>query len=379
MRSCQQRSFGISIICFFLVGLICFSWSMPRGLGQELNEETRPLVSAAMLHFQKKEWAQAEKAFEKVVAKDNTLIPAWFRLGVCQQQLEKHEQALESFRHCLSHQGMRASAMYNSACIYAQASKDEEALKWLEDAVKAGFSNYSLLQSSKSFEKLVDHERYQKAASTCKANADKINANKMKVAILVYDGVELLDFTGPGEVFSICRNAMGAPAFDVFTVAPTDEPITSNGFLMVKPNYSLETAPQPDILVVPGGSTLSAENNKELIAWLAKTSAKSKKVMSVCTGVFLLNRAELLNGLEVTTHWRAIKSLKEVAKDRFKVNENVRFVDSKKILTSAGVSAGIDGALHLVEQFHGKKIRDMTARQMQYETSPARTKITEKQ
>ncbi len=186
------------------------------------------------------------------------------------------------------------------------------------------------------------------------------------VAIVVYDGVELLDFAGPGEVFSAVSHE-GRRPFRVFTVAESTAPITSQGFVQVTPQYSLSNCPAPDIVVMPGGGV--PVQSVALREWLSACSKKSEVLMSVCNGALLLGAAGLLDGLEVTTHRSTHDSLQMMVPSAT-VLTNRRFIDHGSILTSAGVSAGIDGALHLVGRLHGAEAARATAEYMEYDWRP---------
>lgn len=188
------------------------------------------------------------------------------------------------------------------------------------------------------------------------------------VAILVWDGVELLDFAGPGEVFAAARVGDGA-AFNVFTVSPTAGPIKSQGFVKITPNHTIADCPPVHVLVIPGGNTRPISENKEVMAWIKKQSLKTEMVLSVCTGAFVLADAGLLNNIEATTWHGAIDGLRKHA-TKTTVREDVRFVDNGDIITSAGVSAGIDGALHAVTKLCGPDVARRTARYMEYDWRP---------
>ncbi len=189
---------------------------------------------------------------------------------------------------------------------------------------------------------------------------------KRNVAIVVHEGVELLDFAGPGEVF---QAAAGGRAFNVYTVGITSEPITSQRFLKVTPNYSIKDCPKPDIIVVPGGATGVVLRSKEMMEWL-KTSAPQTEIMfSVCTGAFALAELGMLDGLEATTHWGSISRLQEKY-PKIKVRNDRRIVDTGKVVTSAGVSAGIDGALYVVARLRGMEMARETAKYMEYRWEP---------
>jgi len=192
-------------------------------------------------------------------------------------------------------------------------------------------------------------------------------ARERLVAILVYERVELLDFSGPGEVFSAAQDAEGR-GFRVCTVAKTRAPVKSQGFVSITPEYSIADCPAPDIVVVPGGNI--PDEDRELQQWVKRCAESSELVMSVCNGAFLLAEAGLLDGKEATTHHGSLQGL--AAKyPRVQVFTNRRFVDSGRVMTCAGVSAGIDGALHVVERLLGEEAARQTARYMEYDWRPA--------
>ncbi len=185
-------------------------------------------------------------------------------------------------------------------------------------------------------------------------------SKRRNVAIIIHEGVELLDFAGPGEVFA------AAGAFNVYTVSASTAPITSQGFVKIIPEYDVANSPKPDILVVPGGRTSVLLESEPLMTWLKASAADAEVVMSVCTGAFALAKVGLLEGRQVTTHWGAIDDLTRDAPTAT-VLENKRFVDNGKIVTTAGVSAGIDGALHIVSRMLGREKAETTARYMEYD------------
>jgi len=200
---------------------------------------------------------------------------------------------------------------------------------------------------------------------------------KYHAAILLFDGVEVLDFAGPFEVFSRTRLSPGVESrrsdetapFRVFTVAKKDGPVTATGELKVQPHYSFGTAPPIDLLVVPGGyGTRALLSDHETLDWIRATAATAKKVTSVCTGALLLAQAGLLDRKRATTHWGALNFLEQISESRgagISVQRGIRFVDDG-IITSAGVSAGIDMALHVVQQICGASVASETAHYMEY-------------
>jgi transcriptional regulator GlxA family with amidase domain len=188
-----------------------------------------------------------------------------------------------------------------------------------------------------------------------------------KVAILIFDEVEVLDFCGPFEVFSVTGAARNEKPFDVYTVAETTAPITARGGLSVNPKFTINDCPPPDIVIVPGGYGTRREiNNPVLIEWIKTISAQSELMMSVCTGSLLFAKAGLLEGLSATTHFGALELLRQVAQNTT-IQPEQRFIDNGRVLVSAGISAGIDLSFHIVERLLGHDIAVETARWMEYD------------
>src|SRR4051794_4598074 len=152
------------------------------------------------------------------------------------------------------------------------------------------------------------------------------------VAIFLYNNVELLDFAGPGEVFASTKG------FRVYTVSADGKEILSQGFVTVKPEFSIDNAPPPDIIVFPGGNTYVVQKDKKVLDWAKKSVAGGDIAMSVCSGAGILAKAGLLEGLNVTTHHGFIPGLQEMLPSS-KVLSQTRFVDNGNIITTAGVSA----------------------------------------
>lgn len=189
------------------------------------------------------------------------------------------------------------------------------------------------------------------------------------VAILIFNGVELLDFAGPADVFTHARNPDGSVAFKVYTVAKSTEPITSQGFAKITANYTFADCPKPDLLVIPGGGTGGVTRDEATMKWIKDTGAASERTISVCTGAFIMQAAGFLDGQKATTHWSAIEQLRKLAPNTTVV-ENVRYVDNGRIVTSAGVSAGIDMSLHVVAKLLGLDTAEKAALGMEYEWKP---------
>ncbi|GAB3804337.1 hypothetical protein GCM10028819_35700 [Spirosoma humi] len=185
-------------------------------------------------------------------------------------------------------------------------------------------------------------------------------AKTRNVAIFIHNGVEILDFSGPSEVFA------STEGFNVYTVSLSKEPIVSQGFIRIIPNYSLEDCPAPDIVVLPGGQTGPFIENKTLINWIKNSAEHAEIMLSVCTGAGLLAKAGLLDGKQATTFHSYIDPLQK-ATPKAKILRNTRFVDNGQVITTAGVSAGIDGALHVVARLKGVEVARQTAFYMEYD------------
>ena len=192
------------------------------------------------------------------------------------------------------------------------------------------------------------------------SNAQSSKDKVYNVAIFIHQGVELLDFAGPGEAFA------ATSGFKVYTVASSTEPIISQRFVKITPEYNLDNCPQPDIIVLPGGATNIPLRDEKVIHWIKKASEKTEIMMSVCTGAFLLNKAGLLNGKEATTHYGSVDQLEGQNPD-IVIHRKTRFVDNGNVLTTAGVSAGIDGALHVISRLKGEEVATATAEYMEYD------------
>ncbi|HEX4825857.1 MAG TPA: DJ-1/PfpI family protein [Candidatus Polarisedimenticolaceae bacterium] len=191
------------------------------------------------------------------------------------------------------------------------------------------------------------------------------------VAVVLYDGVEILDFAGPLEVFGAAArfgSARQQPAFNTYTVAATKDMLKSYR-VKIQPEYSIDDAPKPDIIVIPGGNTGNLLDDPKFMAWLKASQPKAEITLTVCTGAFTVAKLGLLDGKQVTTFYGAIDDLRRDT-PKAEVIDGRRFVDNGTIVTTAGVSAGIDGALHTVARLLGRNIADQTARYMEYHWTP---------
>ena len=183
-----------------------------------------------------------------------------------------------------------------------------------------------------------------------------------KVAILLFNGVEIIDYTGPYEMF-------GDAGFDVYTVGQTTQPITTAMGMTVVPRYSFADAPQPDVLVVPGGGVKATRDSAPTLRWIRNVTTRAQYTMSVCNGSFILGSAGLLDGLGATTTSGNIDRMR-AAFPKTRVVDNQRFVDNGKIITTAGLSAGIDGALHVISKMQGAGKAQQVALDEEYNWRP---------
>ena len=187
-----------------------------------------------------------------------------------------------------------------------------------------------------------------------------------KIGIVAFDKAEVLDVMGPFEVFSVADRLSSSVKFQVNLVADQENTIVNlRHNLSIKTNYSIFENPELDLIVVAGGITQDAENNKELLAWLKSNHDSGTIIASICTGAFILAEAGILISGDVTTHWDDQEELRR----RFpnlQVIPNKRWVKNSNAFTSGGISAGIDLSLHLVEVLSSKDLAIKTARQMEY-------------
>ncbi|MEO0647639.1 MAG: DJ-1/PfpI family protein [Cyanobacteria bacterium J06650_10] len=188
----------------------------------------------------------------------------------------------------------------------------------------------------------------------------------MNIGIYIYDEAEVLDFSGPFEVFSTASRVSETPnPFSVFLISETGKTVTARGDYEVNPTYSISDHPLIDVLIVVGGVHTGEMKKPLVLKWIAEASKQAKLVASVCTGAFLLAEAGVLSNHKVTTHWEDIPDLRK-GYPKLEVLENQRWVDEGNIITSGGISAGIDMSLHLVSKTQGLELAEKTAKQMEF-------------
>jgi len=192
------------------------------------------------------------------------------------------------------------------------------------------------------------------------------------VLVILFDDVDTLDFCGPLEVFAITgQRATGPVPFTVTTVAERNAPaITTRSGLRITPYYTFKNAIQADILVVPGGLGARHESkNEALLNFICAQAPRAEIVLSVCTGALLVGAAGLLDGLTATTHHGALDELAAIA-PTCRVVSGQRFVDNGQVITSAGITAGMDAALYVVQRLLGQAVAQETASHMEYTWAP---------
>ena len=197
----------------------------------------------------------------------------------------------------------------------------------------------------------------------------------MNIGIYIYDEAEVLDFSGPFEVFSTASRVCpdGSP-FTVFLIAETGTVVTARAGYRVVPACGIDDHPPIDVLIVAGGVHDAEIHKASVIAWIAKQAKTAKIVASVCTGAFLLAEAGLLKSRNATTHFSDIETLQARYPDLV-VHASVRWIDEGSVVTSAGISAGLDMSLHLVGRLHSAALARKTARQMEYDYNNLRKRI----
>lgn len=188
----------------------------------------------------------------------------------------------------------------------------------------------------------------------------------MNIGIYIYNQAEVLDFSGPFEVFStasrVCENNN---PFDCFLIGETGDTVTARAGYRVIPDYGFHDHPKIDVLVIAGGVHNDEMSKPQVIDWISRQARASTITASVCTGVFLLAQANVTRDRKVTTHWEDISELKQLF-PQLEVLRDLRWVDEGDLVTSGGISAGIDMSLHLVCKLHSAALAEKTAKQMEF-------------
>lgn len=192
----------------------------------------------------------------------------------------------------------------------------------------------------------------------------------MTVGIYVFDEVEVLDFAGPFQVFFTAERMRSSESlpntlFSPITISADGAPVTARGGLAIHPSHGTADHPELDIVVIPGGVVDKQLEVPDVVGWIFRVAQSAEICASVCTGAFLLARAGLLSGLAATTHWEDLDDFRRLFGD-VELRRDARWVDNGKIITAAGISAGIDMSLHVVARLGGAALARKTAVQMDY-------------
>lgn len=191
-------------------------------------------------------------------------------------------------------------------------------------------------------------------------------SKKLSVAILIFDEVEVLDFAGPFEVFSVTSELSDYTLLEVKVVGKNTSPVIAKNGLKVIPDISYSQVEQMDVLVIPGGDgSKSVLQDQDLMNWLGEVIPKTQVTFSVCSGARILAKLGLLDGKPFTTHHEVFEDVLALTQDATP-QRNMRFVDSGQVMTAAGVSSGVDLSLHVVGKIFGQLIRSKTAKYIEW-------------
>jgi putative intracellular protease/amidase len=316
--------------------------------------------------FAEREWQKAADAYRKLPDAQSDIV-ACHHIGYCLHALGKLDEALPWHERAAALRDkdplLGAKATYNIACVRALQGDKDAAIAMLKLTAERGFRNAGFLLHDQDLVSLRDDQRFLDLIAAMQA---QVEAQAKVVAIVVHQGVEVLDFAGPVEVFGSARGPGGDNLYRVVLVAPQNQPVHPAGLsATVTPDYGIADCPQPAVLVVPGGDTSVLEKDAAFVAWVQKVAPKCDVVLSVCTGAFVLAKAGLLDGKAATTFHGAQQGLKKQYPG-VTVQAGVKYVDSGQCVTAAGVSSGIEGALHVVERLQGEKCARAVADYMEY-------------
>jgi putative intracellular protease/amidase/YHS domain-containing protein len=209
----------------------------------------------------------------------------------------------------------------------------------------------------------TDNQSNQKAVSADSTSLKPPNKGQIPVAFLISDGAVVIDFCGPWEVFNdVMIAGKEEMPFRLYTVAETKRPIRTAGGMQIVPDYAIEDAPPPKVIVIPAQSP----PNPGVLDWIRKSSKTTDVTMSVCTGAFVLAKTGLLNGKSATTYHGAFGRF-ATEFPNIQLKRGARFVENGNLATAGGLSSGIDLALRVVERYYGREVARKTAYDMEYQ------------
>jgi putative intracellular protease/amidase/YHS domain-containing protein len=210
-----------------------------------------------------------------------------------------------------------------------------------------------------------------KAPSASEGNQAVVTTNPLKpptqgsipVAFLISEGAQVIDFTGPWEVFQdVMVPGRTDHPFRLYTVSESTSPIHASGGMKIVPDYTFENAPAPKVIVIPAQS----QPSKATLEWIRKSTKTTDVTMSVCTGAFVLAKTGLLSGKAATTYHGAFGRFAMAFPD-IALKRGARFVENGNLATAGGLSSGIDLALRVVERYYGREVAQRTAYDMEYQ------------
>jgi len=354
-----MRSPELSVLSVLSV-LFALALALPA---QETALETAR--TAAEAAWKARDFEAAVPAYRHLVELAEDDVSGWHHLGYALHVLERYDDALLAHQRAAalwqSDRRAGATATYNVACALCRLDRAAEAMPWLERAVERGFGNAEMIGWDPDLAPLRDDRRLQQLC-------DRIRAGRLQVAVVVHDGVELLDFAGPAEVFASASGPDGDRAFSVFLVAPSAGELKSLDFARIVPNHTIADCPPPDVIVIPGGDTGRLQRDEAFMSWVREQSGRVKVLLTVCTGAFVPAELGLLDGKEATTHHNSRAGLAREYPQVHVVDRKV--VDNGSIVTAAGVSSGIDGALHVVARLCGEAAAKATAVYLEFSWQP---------
>ncbi|HLQ38899.1 MAG TPA: DJ-1/PfpI family protein [Planctomycetota bacterium] len=338
---------------------------LPLSLCAQEQQHLVTLRQQAQAAWEKRDLPAVAAAYGELTKADPSDIVAWHHLGYALHTQGRRDEALVAHRRAAAlwdqDHATGAKATFNVACVLAQQGKNGEALEQLELAVERGFRNAGFIEHDQDLASLRGEQRFR-------ALIQKLEAGRKLVAVVVHEGVELLDFAGPAEVFNSAASASGERLYRVVLVAPKPGSIHSLKFAEIVPNHTVADCPKPDVIVIPGGDTDVLERDPGFLAWVQQ-SAKDATLLSVCTGAFIPAKLGMLDGKEATTHASALRGLQNKY-PKVKVRSDIKLADNGAVVTSGGVSSGIEGALHLVKKQCGLEVATRVAKYMEYRWEP---------
>jgi putative intracellular protease/amidase len=347
--------------------LLLFALLLPFPL---LAQGTEPAARAAAdAAFAARDWEKAAAAYAALAGADGAAdadATVLYRAGYALHALGRLDDAMRWHQRAAAlhtkEPRLAAIATYNIACVHARQGRPDAAFAALDLAAARGFRRAAAVQRDPDLAALRGDPRLAAVVA-------KMEALVPLVAVVVHDGVETLDFAGPIEVFTSARSDDGDPLYRVRLVAPAAGPVRPQHWqATIAPDFSITDCPQPAVLVIPGGDTRVLEGDVAFVDWVKRTAPKCETVLSVCTGAFVLAKAGLLDGREATTFHGARPALQQRYPALKVVDRKV--VDSGACVTAAGVSSGIDGALHVVQRTHGLPCAKRVAEYIEYAWQP---------